>query len=153
MKVNAEGLESDQIFPGLWQGPYPPEGDTVSLAGFQVVVFCAQECQPEPHWFPGVEIIQAPNEDNPRREITASELKIAVKAARKVATAIQERRPTLVTCHMGWNRSGLVSAIALHLLTGKSGAECIKHVQMCRKNALHNISFQNVLREIKPRQR
>lgn len=151
MKVDTEGLNADQIFPGMWQGAYPPEGSMVALAGFKVVVFCAKEAQPSPRWFPGVEVILAPNDDDGRREVTASELRIAIHAARKVAKAIQANQPTLVTCQMGWNRSGLVSAIALHLLTGKSGAECLKHVQMCRKNALHNPSFQRVLREIKAR--
>lgn len=152
MKVDTEGLNSDQIFPGLWQGPYPPEGSVVALAGFKVTVFCAKEAQPSPKWFPGVEVILAPNDDDSRREITSAELRIAIDAARKVAKAIQANKATLVTCQMGWNRSGLVSAIALHLLTGKSGVECLKHVQMCRENALHNPSFQRVLKEIKPRQ-
>lgn len=151
MRVNAVGLNADQIYPGLWQGAYPPEGQILMTAGFKVVVFCAQEKQPQPHRFPGLEVIHAPNDDNSYVEISANELTIAVQAARKVAHAIQSGKPTIVTCQMGWNRSGLVNALALHLLTGKSGIECLSHVQMCRVNSLHNPSFQKVLRAIMPR--
>lgn len=152
MKVYAVGLDANEIFPGLWQGSFPPEGSYLASIGFKVVVFCADDLQPSQRRYPGLDVIYAPNDDDSSRPITAEELRIAVNASRAVAKAVRSNRPTLVTCKMGWNRSGLVVALALHRLTGKSGADCLEHVQTIRHNALYNGEFQKVLLGIKPRQ-
>jgi len=153
MKVNTIGLNVDQIYPGLWQGAYPPEGGYLASGGFRVLVLCAREIQPRATTFPGLEVVYAPNDDDYDRPITMDETRIAINAAKRVARAIQMGKPTLVTCAMGWNRSGLVNAFALHLLTDKSGPECIAHIQSCRRKSLTNPSFLQVLEGIKPRGR
>jgi protein-tyrosine phosphatase len=58
---------------------------------------------------------------------------------------VSEGAQVLVTCRMGKNRSGLVSALALHLLTGQSGKACIQHIQSRRKGALRNPGFNECL--------
>jgi len=147
MKVYPAGLDVNEIHPGLWQGSKPPEGSYLASVGFKVLVLCAKENQPPEKRFPGLEVIYAPNEDQ-ERPITERELHIAVKGARGVTLALQAKRPVLVTCQMGWNRSGLVSALALHMLTGMTGEECIRVVQERRPNALYNVGFLDVLSKL-----
>jgi protein-tyrosine phosphatase len=137
-------LDANAILPRLWQGRRPPMGDRLRIHGFQALVLCAAEHQPDAHLFPGVEVIYAPNDDN-FGQITREQIEGALAAARQTATLVRSGRKVIVTCWAGINRSGLVSAIALHLLTGWSGVACIRHVKGARPGALRNPAFQEVL--------
>jgi protein-tyrosine phosphatase len=98
--------------------------------------------------FSGIEVLYAPNEDDYCQYPTNHQLHIAVRTARQVAKGLKVGDKTLVTCWQGWNRSGLVSALALHYLTGRSGLECKLRVQKKRKGTLANPLFCSFLDSI-----
>lgn len=144
-------LNAHEIIPGLWQGAAPPEGSRLRDLGFSALVLCAKEHQPKARVFPGVQTFHAPNDDDFSRPPTRDELRIALNAARQVAQIVRRRDTVLVTCWMGLNRSGLVSALALHLLTGHSGFTCIQDVRRARKRALRNPGFLEALLRLEPK--
>jgi len=141
-----------QIVPHLWQGSQPIEGTAVSKAGYRVLVLCADEYQPPIDRFVGLEdVIYAPNDDglrpfSPLQKVTAQ------MAAGRVADYIRQGKNVLVTCMQGRNRSGLVTALALHNLYGWGGTRCVDHVQSRRANALTNDEFTRYLRSIPAKQ-
>jgi len=95
-----------------------------------------------------VKVIHAPNLDDSSRLPTRNELRIAMKAAREVAGLVAEGQKVLTTCWMGHNRSGLVNALAIHLLTGMDGASCVDLIQKRRPMTLRNPAFCHVLSNI-----
>lgn len=142
-------MDAHEILPNLWQGSAPPLGGELAARGFRALVLCAKEHQPPAARFPGVAVCHAPNDDTGRPP-TREELAIAATAARWVAEHVVRAAPVLVTCWAGRNRSGLVSALALQLLTGEAGAACARRVQRCRPNALTNRAFVRVLDALPP---
>jgi len=147
-------LDANEIAPGLWQGSKPPMDGTVKGRGFTHLVLCAREWQPSDELFPGVQVIHAPNDDHPAYgHLDREKLRTAIVAARQVAEAIKKGGMALVTCAQGINRSGLVSALALHFLYGWSGSQCIDRVRKKRKHrvykALSNEEFTAALRNLK----
>lgn len=133
-------LDATPIAPGLYQGGKPPPGPEVRECGFQVLVLTAEEYQPRGAEFPGVFVVHAPNDDA-GTPITAAQWATAVRAAELVAKAVKKGERVLVTCYAGRNRSGLVSALSLHMLTGISGAEAARLVKAQREHALTNRWF------------
>lgn len=138
-------IDAHEVYPGLWQGSRPVEGSALANLGFRGVVLCAMEHQPTASRFPGLHVVHAPNDDDFSRLPTREELATAIKAARTVASLVSQRKKVLVTCHAGRNRSGLVSALAIHFLTGKEGLWCVKQITAVRPGALRNPGFQQVL--------
>jgi protein-tyrosine phosphatase len=126
-------IDANEIAPGLWQGSIPPTGSELKRSGYTAVVLCAWEYQYKggDHLFPGVRVIRAPNRDS-KEPPTEEELRVAISAAQAAAQEVVGGGKVLVTCVAGMNRSGLVSALALHLLYGWPGTECIKQVRRMR---------------------
>jgi protein tyrosine/serine phosphatase len=143
-------LDANEIYPGLWQGSIPPQGSALAKLGFQGLVLCAKEHQPAPVRFTDIQVIHAPNDDDFSRLPTREELEIALQSAKRVVAMLSEGQKVLVTCRMGKNRSGLVSALTLHLLTRQSGSVCIQRVQSRRKGALRNPGFNYCLANLQP---
>ena len=141
-------LDAHEVFFNLWQGSVPHTGSMLHNLGFDVLVLCAQEYQPPSNQFDGLQVIHAPNDDNFERRPSRAELMVAIDAAKEVAHSIASGLKVLVTCMAGRNRSGLVSAIAIHRLTQKPGVECIELIQSKRPHALRNPQFNWVLRNI-----
>ena len=141
-----ELLKASRILPGLYQGPKPPTGPLLRRLGFRLLVLCANEYQPAAPLFEGVRVIHAPNDDGP--SMTQEQEQRVKAAAIEVAKAIRARQRVLVTCRMGHNRSGLVTAAALHLLTGRSGRTCAAYVQAARPGALRNPYFVGELAKL-----
>ncbi len=135
----------NEIFPNLWQGSAPAPGKTLHTFGFHTLVLCAKEYQPRGKDFQGLRIIHAPNDDNFTRPPTKDELHIAIQAAQEVKRDFLQGKKILITCMAGRNRSGLVMAFALHLLTGQSGLECANLIKQKREGALGNPGFMKVL--------
>jgi hypothetical protein len=147
----------------------PPVGPLLRNAGFDMIVFCADEWQPPgfaeetctailgykpgTNPYPGVALVHAPNDDDfqapPPREVLQQALKAASYAAYRVA----QGGKVLVSCWAGINRSGLVTALALHRLTGLSGKDCIAAVRKGRPQALRNPQFLNILGRIQATQK
>lgn len=133
---------ADEIYPNLWQGSAPPVGDVLRSRGFTHVALCAMEYQPTPPElaYPGLQVFYAPNDDN-FEHITGSQLRGAIQTATRVAQAILQGGRVLVSCREGKNRSGLVSALAMHILTGRPGWQCVITVRRNRRKALRNPAF------------
>jgi len=112
---------------------------------FEVVVLCAREHQPEPRTLPARLVLSVPLDDSgppPTRE----ELALADQAGKVVAGLLLQRKPVLVTCIMGMNRSCFVAALALKHLTGWDGDRVIHYVRERRPGALRNTHFVDYLR-------
>jgi protein-tyrosine phosphatase len=137
---------ANQIEPRLWQGAKPPVGRTLALAKVDLLVLAAHEHQPSSDNFPGVTVLHAPLEDTleyvPRKE--------ALEVATRVASAHGKGACILVTCFQGWNRSGLITALALWMRSGKSGSACRRQVQARRPHALCNPTFADYLDSLQP---
>lgn len=136
------GIDADRLTRRLWQGSRAPVGKRLRAAGFDVLVLCAEEYQPPSSAFPGVHVIHAGIDD---AVPTTEELRIVRHASRRVAECLEDGARVLVTCQAGWNRSGFVSAMAIHRLTGMPGRHCIELVRASRANALQNRAFCRVL--------
>lgn len=138
----AQNIDATRIGPKLHQGSEPPRGTKLRRAGFDVVVLCAMEIQPPSSAFVGVEVLHYGIDDGP---VTPMLWTRANRAAKAVARRIRAGKRVLVTCAMGRNRSGLVVALALRELTGRSGARIVRHVRSLRANALTNPHFERAL--------
>lgn len=108
--------------------------------GFDLLILCAEELQTPSHRFPGVHVYFSPLDDHPAG-LTEQERKRAWKAARAVADAVVSGKQTLVTCAMGRNRSGYVTAVALWMLTGMAGSDVVALIQDARPESLSNKAF------------
>lgn len=131
-------IEATAITDQLYVGSAPSPGH---LHGFDVLVLCAREYQPEAKAFPGVEVAHAPFDD--RARLSKQELLVPVGAARKVARRIREGKRVLVTCQMGRNRSAFVAALALHFVTGRPGIQCANRVRTRRRDILGVKALEN----------
>ncbi len=142
-------LDANSILsPLLWQGTLPHKPQTLRTVGFEVLVFCAG-VNPVAY-FTGFETLHAPNVDD-GSPLTLERWETAQAAGKWVADRILEGKKVLVTCQAGLNRSGLVSALAIHYLTGAKGSVCCNHVRICRPLALSNRAFQKALYALGPR--
>lgn len=143
-------IDATHIAGTIYQGGAPPLGAELACAGFRVLVLCAREIQPSADLFSDLVIVHAPTDDADRPPLPV-EYTNARQAAIVVALAAMRGVPVLVTCAQGRNRSGLVTALALHRLTGEGGAACARHVRRCRAGALTNPHFLALLRGIPQR--
>lgn len=141
-------IDASLITKHLYQGSAPPSGDHLARAGIQTLVLCAEEYQGGD--YPGIRVVRAPYRDTLQPEL--DELRMARRAAKEVAQEVASGRCVLVTCRMGWNRSGLVTALALRRLRGISGKEAYDLVQKKRPKALSNPTFAAILKSL-PRPR
>lgn len=135
-------VHATRIAPKLYQGSKPPIGERLREIGVDVLILCAMEYQPPESDFPGVRVEHAPLDDG---ELDERQWKIAQKAATKAALAVRSGKRTLVTCAMGANRSGLVTALTLRQLTGRSGSRIIRHIRDRRPGSLCNPWFVKAL--------
>lgn len=147
-------IDAHRIVPGLYQGSRPPGGLTLARLGFSAVVLCAIEHQPDAYRFEAVEVLYAPLDDDDR-PLTAEEWEIARAASRAVAVRLLEGSRVLVTCHMGVNRSGLVSALALLRIAprGFTPYDAVRIVQAHRPGALRNPYFVDAILAVDRRRR
>jgi protein-tyrosine phosphatase len=92
-----------------------------------------------------VDVFHAPLDDNPWCPPSPREQAIAHGAAREVARRLRKGQRVLVTCAMGLNRSGLVSALALRM-QGVPSERAIAAVRQARgPNALNNGQFRRLI--------
>jgi protein-tyrosine phosphatase len=128
----------------LWLGSQPDPTRPLPQH-FDILVLCADEFQPRA--FPAnpeTQLLYCPIAD---RLLYPKEEALALKTGRAVAQAIQQGNSVLSTCHLGKNRSALVAAFALMMLTGMDGVEVLWFVRSRRgQEALANTRFQEALR-------
>lgn len=149
--LGKKGLDATRIGPKLYVGSAPPDGALLSHMGFDTLVLCAEEYQPDREAYPGVEIMRVPIDDS--ELLPKKHLQRVLRGASEIARRVSRGERVLVTCMMGRNRSALVCAVALHLLTGLPGAKCAAHVRRLRigpdgVRALQNDYFVELLREL-----
>lgn len=139
-------VSASRIVEGLYVGSEPPPGDYTGMV--DVIVLVAEEYQPDDSAFPGVRVRRFPFDDT--RVPSDRDIAMAWAAGEAIARDMRRGRRVLSTCHMGRNRSALVAALALHLVTGESGAEALRIVRSRRTDdvgvrALSNPTFQRLL--------
>ncbi len=140
-------FDYSRIAPRLHQGSYPPYGHVLREAEFDLLVLCAEEHQPDALMFPGVEVVHCPMDDADRPP-NNEELAFASDAAARAADVVRAGGRVLITCWAGKNRSGFVTTLTLHNLTGRSGRSCIRRVRIGRPIALENEHFVAMLEQI-----
>lgn len=133
------------IADNLWQGGYPADPQGLWSSGTKVLVIVAKEHRPEGQAdvdakFPGVAVICSPLDDDGDTGPTASEARRAKAIADIVVEQLRDGHRVLVTCHLGRNRSGLVTGLVL-VRQGMTGLQALEHVRRARANALCNPSF------------
>jgi hypothetical protein len=142
-------LDATRLAPQLYIGSAPSLGPQLARAGFDVLVLCAAEYQPPLRNFPGLSaVVHAPFDDDALDE---QAIDMAVTAAMDVQDHVMDGERVLVTCMAGRNRSGLVCALALHLLTCCDPRDAIIHIKRTRVGidggeALTNENFIEFLR-------
>lgn len=141
---SASSVSFNYITPMIAQGSRPPAGSWLRENGFTVVAFCAHEFQPEQRYYHGVIVVRASLDDS-GTPMSSREWSDAQRASAQVATLVKGGHCAYVSCWMGQNRSGLVSALALHRLTGISGRRAADHVRRHRPKALSNPYFSAAL--------
>lgn len=136
----------DEIVPGLWMGGHSwtdPSGELqpVVVGGeFDLVVSLFTRPGHGPRH--GVAHLVAEMPDGP---LTPSQIGAVQDLAKATAQAVSRGRTTLVRCHSGYNRSGLVVAQAL-VEMGQDAASAIRLVQERRSPwALNNATFRDYL--------
>ncbi len=136
---------ASKVMGGLWVGDAPPPGPMVSKH-FQCLVLCANEYQLDPTFFPGVEVIHAPMNDD-GSPMTNTERKVAVITAGRVINRLAQGHRVLVTCRQGRNRSGLIACLAMSLGPPKlSAVESVNRLRYARGHqAMVNRDFQRFL--------
>lgn len=137
----------------LWQGGVRDTAPQFVRGAFDCVVFTALEFQPMPtqvDMLKPCEVLMHPFDDC---ELTTTHLRQAIDLANRVARRVRDGKHVLVTCHMGLNRSGLVVALAAHQLTGLSGEQIVRRIQLRREGALSNRSFADAIRRIQSTKR
>lgn len=133
-------IDAHNILPRLWQGSAPKTGRKVARSGFKALVLSAEEYQPPARKFPGVRVMHAPLDDH-YRPLNAREWEHIIRAANFAASQVKRGNRTLITCQAGLNRSGIITALTVCLLTGASGREAVEHVRNMRPDALCNENF------------
>ncbi|WP_405435645.1 protein phosphatase [Streptomyces avidinii] len=136
----------DEIAPGLWMGGHYWAGSAGELwpavveDEFDLVISLFTRTGHGPG--PRAEHIVA---DIPDAELTAGQLHTVQRLAHTAGLALDSGLTTLVRCHSGYNRSGLVVAQCL-VDRGLTPAEAIARVRRGRSSwALHNEAFTSYL--------
>jgi len=100
-------------------------------------------------------ILFAPNDDG--ATMTRRQIRTAANAAKECVRHYRKGERVLVTCAAGRNRSGLVTAMALHFISGCGGKSAVEIVRARRKAksgpALSNPLFEKFLCAIPPKQK
>lgn len=143
--------DCNRILPRLYQGAAPPADATLMLYGFNVLVLCAVEYQPKRELFGGLTLLRCPFDDNYDVRLTSAEKRLIFDTAARVVQALRAGARTYVSCAMGLNRSGLVTALVVREMTGSSGREARQWVQSRRPGALQNPHFGLLLDELERR--
>ncbi|MBW2673161.1 MAG: dual specificity protein phosphatase family protein [Deltaproteobacteria bacterium] len=114
--------------------------------GFKVLVLAAEEHQPTADHFPAVRVIRFPLDDGPQ-PWSAQQIMALRRLSGWLAQAVSAGQRVLVTCQMGLNRSGIVTAATVMQLTG---APALDVVEMMRRRrdpyVLCNDAFVEILR-------
>jgi protein-tyrosine phosphatase len=131
----------NKVSSKLYQGSVPDPAS--SYESFSMIVLCAQEKQPELPRFKGT--ILRPAFDDTLMP-TDQDIRRARDAAACVGAELMRGGRVLVTCAAGLNRSGLVTGLALTMMTRLSATEIVRMIRAARsEDALGNETFHAML--------
>lgn len=140
-------MGASRITQNLYMGSRPPPSTDVRSA-FAVIVLCAKEFQPNRDLYRPSTVVRVPMND---AFPTDDERRRALAAGSVVAGFVRGGAKTLVTCRMGWNRSGLVTGLALMAL-GDTVDTAVRRIRMARgPDAMGNRHFVAFMREYEGR--
>ncbi len=130
-------------------------GQPHHLPRFDALVLCAEEVQPDaammgkwPRNKPQPPILRVPLRDE-EVPLSPQQRAMVTRAAREVARRVGKHQRVLVTCAMGLNRSGLVTALALRAL-GATSRDAVTLVRKARGPlALSNSSFEALVHTLR----
>lgn len=88
---------ANKIHDNLYQGGFPPGGDTLSKGGIDVLVLCAADNQ-NASWYEGIEVILAPGDDTESWPPNPHHIDAWENAAKQVADRVKRGQNVLVTC-------------------------------------------------------
>lgn len=120
-------------------------------ANIDLVLYCAVECPPLNDYFDRDNQATRhyfPNED---RMITSAHPRYqkmfhaAKPAAQLLAQRVRAGQSAISTCAAGINRSGLVTGLAMRLLTDWDGHKIVETIQNARSGALCNSAFVSMI--------
>jgi len=147
---NQSYSDFNKIVDNIYQGSFPPVGSFVRDAGFDVLVLCAKEYQPDSDKFPGVTVFHCPFDDDPSRHPYSKEIDIIKNTLSNVVPYIKDDKKVLVTCQAGRNRSGLLNAFIIKsMYKSLTNIEIIKLIKDKRQFALTNPKFVEVIKNLK----
>jgi protein-tyrosine phosphatase len=112
------------------------------VRGYDVIGLTAKEYQPSQTGF-RARLVRMPIDD--RLDPSTEELMWAFLTGRQLAGAVADGKKVLVSCRMGKNRSGLVTALAARELLGITGQQAADLVRESRPGALSNPTFYRFL--------
>ena len=110
--------------------------------GFDLIVLCAKEYQPKVRVFHPAKVLRLPLEDS-EDPMSARMLALIDAYALLISDHWHEGESVLITCQMGRNRSALISALVLSLITDVSLPKCAQYVRATRKDATGVPALQN----------
>lgn len=136
----------DWIVPNVAQGSYPGLKGT-AFQHADILVLCAEEHQAKGLKAPpGKTIIRLGFDDDSYRPIPPEAGKIFHAHAKQLGAAALSGRKVLITCAMGLNRSGLMTALTLMHGYRMSPTDAIKLIRGRRhKDCLCNPMFERWL--------
>jgi protein-tyrosine phosphatase len=133
-------LDASNITRRLWVGGKPPFDR--DLPDFDVLVLCAEELQPAQLAFHG-HVVRV---SIPDATLDQGEINRVINGARIVGRSLLEGQRVLVTCAAGINRSALVAALGLGMVTRMKPNELVALMRQKRSAfALSNPHFVHVL--------
>lgn len=136
-------LDFNWITPNVAQGSYPsPLEEAFQHA--DTIVFCAEEKQPRAGRLPpGKRIVKLGFDDDIYRPIPPEVGQIFHAHAHQLAKEVSGGRRVLITCAMGLNRSGLMSALTIMYAYRMRPTEAIQLIRSRRsRDALMNPIFE-----------
>jgi len=144
--ASSDDVEASRITGSLYQGSAPVP-HRLARAGFTHVVLCAKELQMHDGAFGATKVLRCPLDDTTRLDELAGVYNFpssVVTTAALVADAIARRKKVLVTCAQGLNRSGIVVAATLLLLTDWPRQTIVDKMRARRsKHVLFNPLFES----------
>lgn len=134
------------IVPNVAQGSYPRIGGT-AFQHADILVLCAEEFQAPRLKVPtGKSVIRLGFDDDIYRPIPPEAGRIFHAHAKQLGAAALSGRKVLITCAMGLNRSGLMTALTLMHGYKMPPADAIKLIRARRdKDCLCNPMFEQWL--------
>lgn len=146
--AEAIGLDGVQIWGPVYQGALPSAGGALSRAGMRAMVVCAAEICPglTRDSYPDVVVHRCPlfDEHCTVTETMWSEIESAAHFVKRCVNGdvvANKSIPVLIACQQGKNRSALVTAAALHLLTNCSGQRAYEILKAASPRTFSNPYF------------